>query len=390
MTAFGLTLAFLLLAGLAVARISSILMNGSIFGSFREFLAAGADGDLDVQQTGYDCCTDTYYNEYFGDLVGWRKYVVPPIAKLASPWAFGKLKELFECDLCMTTQVSIWFVAVPTTIVVWTTHVVRYAFGYSGFGELMLVLLAGFLVAMAVSGVGRFLIYALDFPRKATEELTRYISETIEASERQFDATLAESQRQFDVRRRDAIDAERRQQEAKGLEALKLLLALKGVGMPRGGSPFGGLGSDPVSSLFGADISGLTDDPYDTSARSSYRDAFRMDEPAYGNGNGNGASVGLGEFRRGIVSALRKYDHITCPFKRANNRYAAVTQWANSIGAGNRIDKLEGLVIEYERSRVNGKVSDERLRELFGQYRDIVQGRSVDANYASAAGRDSW
>ncbi len=128
-----------LLAGLAVEQAARILMQGSIFESMREVIADRAT------QIRYFGCS-----------------AVP----VEPTWFDTKLHELISCNLCLTTQISIWFVAMPATILAWI-------YGpFKGLANLWLIF--PFLgVAFAVSAIAMLVWNLTDYGPARYREMTQ-------------------------------------------------------------------------------------------------------------------------------------------------------------------------------------------------------------------------
>lgn len=125
-------LVFLLVVGLAVKQISYILMYGSIFRSFRENIAKRASVPRRI--------------------------------------FWGKVKELFSCNLCLTAHVAIW----ATGIIFIFLHIVKPHFLLNTFYieselflEILINLVSVFTLSMCVAGIAMGFWELLDYlPKK--------------------------------------------------------------------------------------------------------------------------------------------------------------------------------------------------------------------------------
>lgn len=152
----------LFVAGLAVRQIAYILMHGSIFAPLRERIGLWMDE---------------------GNLLA------------------EKLNELFTCKVCMTAQMAIWTVALPTTLsITLARHPLRTLLGngLSWSSEVWLTLLAGFLLAMAVAAVAVGCWNLIEFLPNKQEAIRRRHEQELRQVRRDAIAALDEQQRSFD------------------------------------------------------------------------------------------------------------------------------------------------------------------------------------------------
>jgi len=147
MKELGLVIAYLLIMGLAVRQISFILMFGSIFEWLR-----------------------------YGVIKRQMKRAKSGLAKMV----WGKLHELFTCNVCMTAQVSIWFCALPTTVAIHLRfrHPAEQllATNLPMVVEIGIALFAGFMIAMSMAAVALGIWNALSYlPKRLTAEQQYYV-----------------------------------------------------------------------------------------------------------------------------------------------------------------------------------------------------------------------
>ena len=90
------------------------------------------------------------------------------------------LSELFSCKLCMTMQVSLWFIMIPTFVVAMYADVAHSTLGVGSYVGATLTLLFSFLYAMGVSGMALGLWIYLEYPAKRYEALALELSEARE------------------------------------------------------------------------------------------------------------------------------------------------------------------------------------------------------------------
>ena len=110
-----------------------------------------------------------------GSIFAWLRQGITLRAEKRS-WFFIKLKELFTCPLCMTTQASLWSIGIPFVILSlfssWNQRL--FAVVMLWYAEIPLVLFEGFLVSMAFAGLGLWIWDLVDYrPEKFRAERKR-------------------------------------------------------------------------------------------------------------------------------------------------------------------------------------------------------------------------
>lgn len=131
------------LLALAVKHVTMILLEGSIFGGLRSAIRIRMEG-------------------------GSR--------------SFRQLHELFSCRLCMSTQVSMWFVGVPTLLILHRRglKILLHA-GISPVEAWITLLLGGFLWAMAIASVAYFLLQYAEFHPRRFRRMQQDYEEQLQA-----------------------------------------------------------------------------------------------------------------------------------------------------------------------------------------------------------------
>ena len=97
---------------------------------------------------------------------------------------FWTLNEVFTCKLCMSMQMSLWFVFIPHIVAMYKTDLPSYVAGITGMSLTLtngLLILGTFLYAIGISGLARTLLIRLDFTEKRFEGLAMELTKTQEA-----------------------------------------------------------------------------------------------------------------------------------------------------------------------------------------------------------------
>jgi len=122
----------LIVLGLAVKQISYVLVYGSIFDWIRRLAKQGMESGV-------------------------------PGAR--------KLRELFTCTLCVTTQLAIWLIGLPTGYEVFTHEAALPLHPAALIGRLIYAIAAGAIAAFAVGGVATKLMVKTEYPPKRYNDL---------------------------------------------------------------------------------------------------------------------------------------------------------------------------------------------------------------------------